>query len=254
LFSYSGKVLPTLYILDLIENAPANQTLTILEESTDTEMEVTLNISLNEQLPLNTTAVDNQHRYTQVQITWNAADLAAMTGPGTFVVHGTLTDYPEISITCTVQAVTNFIINPGLEDRGTTGQQVIPPWYAAGGAKTNQTDARTGDGHVNIWDDADFTFNFFQDVTLPAGTYELSFWCMGSEGEEPTILLYAANATTSVDIEVSDPCAVTSWPNYHFYSIQFTLTEETHVRVGIRGDGQASDWAHCDDFLLFPVE
>jgi len=150
--------------------------------------------------------------------------------------------------------VTNYVVNPGLEERGSNGQQVIPPWYATGGAKTNQTDARTGNGHVNIWDDVNFSYNFYQDIVLPAGTYQLSFWCMGASGEEPTILLYAANASTSTDILVSDPCAVTSWPNYLSYSISFTLTEETTVRIGVRGEGEAGDWAHCDDFILQPID
>ncbi len=252
LFSYSGKALPTLYILDLIENAPANQTLTILDGSVNTDMEVTLNLSLEEQLPENTTAIDSQHRYTTTAIVWNPEEVAAMTQPGTYVVHGTLAADSSVVVTCTVTAVSNFIVDPGLETKGNTKETVVAPWYATGGTKRNETDARTGKGHVNIWASADFSYNFYQDITLAAGTYQLSFWCMGKAGEEPTIHLYAAVAG-GADIMVSDHCNVSSWPNYHPYSITFTITEETIVRIGVRGEGSGGDWAHCDDFILQAV-
>jgi len=252
LFSYSGKALPSLYILDLIEAASNDIVISILPGSVVTEMDVTLNLSLDEQLPAVTSGIDNLHRYTTTNITWNQAEIDAITTSGAYVVHGTLVADSSVIIMANVTAVENYIINPGLEDRGDSGQAVVAPWYRddAQGVKTNQTDARTGQGHVNVWYSSDFDYNFYQDVLLPAGTYELSFWALGNADAQPTILLYAAIASTNVDIEVSENCVVIGWPNYKQFSITFTITEATTVRVGVRGEGVGDNWAHFDDFIL----
>jgi len=252
LFSYSGKALPTLYILDLIENADPDLVITILDGTVDTDLDVTLNVSLNETLPVTTLAIDSLHRYTIADIVWNQAEVDAIDSPGSYVVHGTLATDETVVIVADVTAVANYIVNPGLEERGTSDQDVVPPWYRddANGVKTNHTDARTGTGHVNVWDDADFAYDIWQDVELPAGTYELSFWAMGAAADQPTIFLYAAFAASGIDIEVSENCVVTWWPVYAQYTISFTLTESATVRIGVRGEGVAGNWAHFDDFIL----
>lgn len=256
LFSYTGKALPSLYIMDLIENATDDLDITILPDSVVTTLDVTLNVALNETLPTETVAIDSLHRYSKAVIVWNQSEIDAMSGPGNYVIHGTLESDSSIEIIANVQAVENYIVNPGLEERGSTGQEVIAPWYRDDdqGVKTNQTDARTGQGHVNVWYSADFDYDFYQDISLEAGTYELSFYAMGAAADQPTIYLYAANATTSVDLVVSDNCIVTSWPNYIEFSVSFTLTETTTVRIGVRGEGSGGDWAHFDDFLLIKSE
>lgn len=252
LFSYSGKALPSLYILDLIKNAPNNTQISILLGSVETTLNVTLNLSLNEKLPDSTIGINTLHQYTTTAITWNQAEIDAITKQGSYTVTGTLVADNTVTITANVTAVENYIINPGLENRGTSDQEVVAPWYRddAEGVKTNHTDPRTGKGHVNVWHSAAFDYNIYQDVVLPAGTYEFSFWAMGNADTQPTILLYVANALTTTDIVVSDNCAVIGWPNYKQFTISFTLTETTTVRVGVRGEGIADNWAHFDDFIL----
>jgi len=252
LFSYSGKALPTLYILELIANASADIEITILPGSVVTELDVTLNVSLHETLPMTTTAIDSLHRYTIADIIWDETEFNAVDSPGLYVVHGTLASDASVVIVANVTAVANYIVNPGLEDRGTSGQDVVPPWYRddANGVKTNQTDARTGTGHVNVWDDVAFDYDIYQDIELPAGTYQLSFWAMGAAAEQPTILLYAAFAASGIDLVVSDNCVVTWWPEYNQFTISFTLTEAATIRIGVRGEGAAGNWCHFDDFIL----
>ena len=256
LFSYSGKALPSLYILDLISNAPTNSEVSVLTDSVVTTIDVTLNLSLNEQLPDTTIAIDSLHRYTLAEVSWNQAEIALLVTRGQYVVHGTLVANPAVVITANVNAVENYIVNPGLEERGTSGQDVVAPWYRddAQGVKMNHTDARTGIGHVNVWYSEAFDYNIYQDVVLPAGTYEFSFWAMGNADAQPTIFLYVANALTSTDIVVSNNCVVKGWPNYEQFDAQFTLTEQTTVRVGVRGEGVSGNWSHFDDFILARID
>ncbi|MCK7489938.1 MAG: hypothetical protein MZU79_06705 [Anaerotruncus sp.] len=93
-------------------------------------MAVTINFVLDEQLPVSASAIDSLHRYTTAEIDWNEAELALMTQPGTYLVHGTLVTDESVVITCTVTAVSNYIVDPGLETKGGTTQAVVAPWYA----------------------------------------------------------------------------------------------------------------------------
>ena len=85
LFSFSGKVLPSLSVFNEMRTSTFDS-----EEITDYEQEFSsvVNLASDDGLPAFTYATTSLDRVTKVMITWNEDDVNAMAGAGDYTIHG----------------------------------------------------------------------------------------------------------------------------------------------------------------------
>lgn len=265
LFSYSGKVLPSMNVFNLMKTSTYDEE-TIL--SYDDELSILLNLRSNDTLPSSTTGYTSLDRRTQIPITWNQDEIDQMTTPGTYIIHGTIPSASgTLPVTITVEAFENYIINPSFEDDGRatsdikdfsliTGWDVIQSVQGTvkvEGKNPRQVD-NAGTNNINIYATSAFTFTLYQDTYLTAGNYRLSVWARSNNdnADRPSVVLfYGQNQTiTSSEVITYGP----GWSDWVQTILTFTITEDQTYRIGIEGGGDAQAWAHFDDFGLQKLE
>lgn len=262
LFSFSGKALPSLGVFEAMRTSTYDQeTILTLED----DLSVVINLGADETLPATTVATTNLDRRTLVPIVWDEAELAAITGAGTYVVHGTVQSGGEsVPVVCHVEAYVNYIQNGSFEDGGKVSADVkdfayVAAWDVeedvAGAVKVESKNPRTTDnaGHnnLNIWASSAYSFTLWQTVSLPAGTYSYTVWSRSADTLPAVeMFLSAGNADVASQAIVYG----SSWSEWKENTVTFTLSEPATVTVGLRGQGAASSWAHFDDFALKEVD
>ncbi len=258
LFSFSGKALPSLNVFNLMRTSTFDAEEVI---SVEDQLDVTINLATNESLPETTTAYTSLGRFTEVPITWDQSQVAAMTGPGNYVIEGTVSSPTgDITVTCNVEAFMNYIVNPGFEVDGKVGSDVkdfndVTAWNVEqdvyGAVKVESKNPRNGYNNLNIWSSSAYQFTLYQTVTLPAGTYEYSVWARSSD-TLPVVSMMVSNGSNQ--IATQSITFGSSWSEWVENVVTFTLTEETTVTIGLTGNCAAASWAHFDDFALKVVE
>jgi len=176
-------------------------------------------------------------------VTWDAAALAAVDGPGTYPVPGTTAAGVAATATVVVEAV-NHVRNPGFEDPDTS------MWALTGsGAQITATgDAAAGARALSFWDGAAFGFALSQQVTgLEPGTYTLTATAQGggtSAGDQ--VLL---GATTSAG-SASAPFALTGWKAWSTPSVPLTVGADGVATVSVTATLSGGAWGTVDEVRL----
>lgn len=262
LFSFSGKVLPSLNVFNLMRTSTFDDEQI---ETLETELSVVINIRANETLPTHTIAYTSLDRRTMVPITWNLTELATIQGAGNYTIHGTVTHGTQtLNVVCQVEAYENYLINGSFEEGGKVTADVKDfslvngcsvTQTVTGAVKVESKNPRTTDnnGHnnLNIWASAAYDFSVYQTVTLQPGTYTLIVYgrsAMNGEVHRPNVQLYVSSGNTNL-FEQAFIYGV-SWSDWQKNEMTFTLTETLTVQIGLKGSGAATAWAHFDDFAL----
>lgn len=93
---------------------------------------------------------------------------------------------------------------------------------------------------------ADYTFNIFQSLTLPAGDYTMTAWIKGAADKTTTAKLYQGESNGE-ETSVGD-----SWTEVTY---KFTLDEaQTDYEVGLSITSQSGAWICVDDVSLYGPE
>ena len=188
---------------------------------------------------------------TQVPVTWDAAQIAAIDTSvgGTYDITGTLEDGTAVTAHVEVKMI-NHVKNPSFEDSDTSMWKVT---YAGDNNPTDfqvkADDAYTGEIAFHFWsEDSDMDFSIEQDFTdLEPGTYQLFVYAQGGDvSEDSEMELYAI-----VDgEEITEPFMVAGWANWQQPTISdFKITDGT-LTIGVRMKCNAKSWGTVDDFTL----
>ena len=120
------------------------------------------------------------------------------------------------------------------------------PWTDGSGS-TSHKYFDGGNWGASAWD-----VTFKQDVTLPAGRYQLT--AVGRSSQDVALTLIGGEATAEMaHINATDGLFNRGWEQT---SVEFELTEETAVSIGVRGvTNVLHNWMSFSDFRLvqFPV-
>lgn len=258
LFSFTGKVLPTIKVFDEMSTSTFDNEQVLSYED---EMNIILNIRSNDTLPQGLIVYTNLDRRTTMPITWNQAEVDAMTEAGDYIVHGSVQNGTEtLEITCYVEAYANYFENPSFEAGGKVSNDVsdfskVDGWdvtsTVADAVRVESKNARTVDNqgfnNLNIWAGGSYDFTLYQTITLQPGTYEYSVWARSADNIPP-VSMFVRNGAT--DIKTQEVLYGASWSQWIINTFTFTITEETTVTIGIEGDCPAASWAHFEDFSL----
>lgn len=257
LFSYSGKVLPSIKVFDLMSTSSFDEELIVDYED---EMNIILNIKADDTLPSNLIVYTNLDRRTLIPITWNQSDLDSITTPGDYVVNGTIENagvsYP---VTANVEAYENYFINSSFEDGGKVPRDItdfstVNGWDVTSNvdtavkieSKNARTDDNQGFNNLNLWANTAYDFTLTQEIELEPGTYVYSVWARSADNMSP-VEMYITG--TNIDIEQSIEYGAT-WSQWVQNSFEFTITETTIITIGIKGSCPAESWSHFEDFTL----
>lgn len=167
----------------------------------------------------------------------------AVTQPG----WGNIGILPPISVEA---AETDYILNGDFEDglnnwkiEGLEGFDTEDAEYKEG---VNHSETGTKSGH--FWNKDAGTYKCTQTISsLPAGTYKLSLWSMGGDGE--SVYPY-------FDGEKGDDVQTDSgWVNWKesVYIVK-TTEEKTDVEVGFYVEINAGGWGNVDDVSFIPAD
>ena len=176
-------------------------------------------------------------------VTWDAAALAAVDGPGTYPVPGVTAAGVAAAATVVVEAV-NHVRNPGFEDADTS------MWTLTGsGAQITATgDAAAGARALSFWDAAAYGFTLSQQVTgLEPGAYTLTATGQGggtSAGDQ--LLLGAATPAGSA----SAPFALTGWKAWSTPSVPVTVGADGVATVSVAATLSGGAWGTVDEVRL----
>ena len=187
---------------------------------------------------------------TQVSVTWDEAQLAAIdtNSGGTYDITGTLED--DTTVTCHVEVkMINHIQNPSFEDADTS------MWNVTYTGDSNPTDfqvktddAYTGDVAFHFWSESDMEFAIEQEFSdLEPGTYQLLAFSQGGDMSDDSVMeLYAiVNGE-----EQTAPFMVTTYADWKNPTIpEIKITDGT-LTIGVRIKCNAKSWGTVDDFTL----
>lgn len=263
LFSYSGKVLPSLSAFKLIRSSSTVVTETAIKVRTPS-IDLTLNLAVGEQMPTTYSVETNFDAIRQMTVEWNSADVSQLDKVGSYTVHGTVLG--TYSVTANVEVIENFVVDPGYELQGAT-DALLSPWFVDYSTPAGETvcklnrkpqDVRTGTSDLNwYYGSADFTFKVKQTITLAVGTYELSTYLMAvnpSEIAHSTLYVYIKLSESNI-LTVDMKNLVKGWGSPENYYVQALISNivigsAQDVEIGLVGAGGAGAWGHIDDWTL----
>jgi len=266
LFSYTGKVLPSLATFKLMRGTQntMEETVTRVRSSS---IEITLNIAEHEQMPTTYSVETNFDAIRQAPVSWNTIDLAQLEVPGNYVVRGTVNN--TYSVSANVNVIENYIRDGGFENQGDT-DQLLAPWIIASSTpeeadvvKLNRKpqDVRSGISDLNWYhSSAVFTFDVKQEInSLPSGTYSLKTYIMAvakSEIAHDYLDVYIEINGVKTLLSMKDKVIGWGTPENYYILAQIdniSIQEGDQVSIGIQGQGQPGAWGHSDDWSLVKV-
>ncbi|MBF7076741.1 glycosyl hydrolase 53 family protein [Streptococcus sp. HF-100] len=115
--------------------------------------------------------------------------------------------------------------------------------------KRRQDTPKTGKYAMNFYNGAnDYTTGIERKITLPAGTYQFSAQIQGGDtnGSED---IYAFARAEAVNVQ-SEKVKLAGWSNWQTAKLNFTLTKETEVTLGVFVKANKGSWGTIDDLLL----
>ncbi len=265
LFSYTGKVLPSIQTFNLLRGNQRRVTEVAARVRT-TSIDITLNAANNETLPTTYYVETNLDAVRQMPVTWNLDDVD-LSVPGVYQVTGQVVE--RFNVTANVTVIQNYVVDPGFENQSMRSDNLGEPWVASTTTHSNPRDVlrlnrkaqdiRTGLQDLNWYHSRDrFHFKASQTITLEqAGTYQLTAYVMAVAPSEI--------AHEQLDIFVTLPGDVTrrydmkslirGWGTPAQFYMEGTIqdidinTNDT-ITIGIEGIAAAGAWGHVDDFEL----
>ena len=145
--------------------------------------------------------------------------------------------------TWSVGSGNNYVLNPSVEaDR--VAQSTMAGWTSSANV------ANHSGGHTGRWSMAQsassaYTASFYQNISLPNGTYTLSAWVKSSGGQN-SANLYAKNFGAS-ELDRSINQSIGNWTQVSITGI--TVTNGS-IQVGVASNANAGNWVYADDFSL----
>ncbi|MEV6855170.1 family 43 glycosylhydrolase [Streptomyces microflavus] len=126
----------------------------------------------------------------------------------------------------------------------------VPHWdtsKAAGTAKVEESSQGAGRRQLALWDDADYTAWVSQQVSLPDGTYELSFDYRSSGGQRSAYFEVKGHGSAAVPVHLN--AKQDTWATK---KVTFTVTSG-RANLGLWSDSPAGKWLNIDNVAVWPA-
>jgi len=203
-------------------------------------------------LPAAVTAVNNDGSTADIPVTWEEADLSAISAGalGTYSVAGTAEGFP---VTCYIDVVEeNYLDNPGFEDADTSMWTVTA---IASGIQTDfqkkRVDAHSGEYALHFWNADAVEWRAEQTVSgLKPGNYRFALSAQGGDiGGSAELYIYAI----ADGVTYTMPFTLTGWVDWQQPAIEAFPVAGGEVTVGVYVRCAGGGWGTLDDWLLNPA-
>lgn len=251
LFDFAGHPLPSLKTFALVRTG--NAVTPVPDAIRDTELTVRLGETVT--LPDTVHAIYTDGSEQEIAVTWESADLAAMSAgePQTYTIKGTAGDMETICRVAMVAA--NYVDNYSFEDADRSMWQIenVNDKTTQIDFQERALDAVTGDFSLHFWGETGTDFIASQEIAgMPAGTYRFSLSIQGgfsSDDDSQDITIFCKVG----DKEYSAPASITKWAEWSQPEITgISVAEGDKVTVGVHVSAGAQSWGTVDDVLFNP--
>ena len=269
-FDYDGNALSSLYTYRHIQEGDcfAEEVYGKLFEN---EKNVTVNLSADWALPAKVRAVTNFGAYRDVPVVWAESEVAAITKPGNYVVHGVAEGQ---DMTLYVRAEQNFIKDPDFELQGCTTEAGLRQdhWKleTTTGYKDfgdchieakNEFSSEKGNQYLHWYSSSDFAFTLSQDLgEVPAGKYNFGFQMLASyyAGEASAKPYTEGKLIVTIDGVEKAFDILTSFQGHGAGIVTIDkspieLAADSQVSIAFKVAGGPGAWGHADNFYFSAV-
>lgn len=256
MFDFTGKPLESLKTWALVRTG--NEIVTVPDAVKDSEVTVKLGEPIK--LPDKAFAIYTDGSEQAIDVTWEAADLEAMTNgePATYTVKGTAGGSETVCRIAVVDA--NYAVNYSFEDEDRS------MWIIENiNNKTTQIDyqkkaldATTGEYAFHFWGENGSELRAYQKVTdIPAGKYTLSASVQGGidsgdDAQDIYIFAYAGDDEENMVKASAELSGYANWQNPKTAAVE--VPEGGTVTIGVYIKAGNGSWGTVDDFMLNPAK
>lgn len=249
LFDFTGHPLATLNIFNYVKTGTvAPVTVSAIEEPS-----VTTELGVAVELPATVQVSYSDGTKVDVNVTWNAEQLATAlaTGVGTYTINGTLTideESGETNCTLVIKPV-NLLPNFGFEDSDTS------MWTITGdciGIKADSSNVMSGSYCLHFWSGSAASYSVEQKLVLDAGVYSFGTFLEGGDaGENDVFKAYVVNGHETLEAL----SGVSGWQTWREAVVENIIVKEdnTEITVGVMAEISANAWGAWDDLYLYRI-
>ena len=253
MFDFTGKPLESLKTFALVYTG--NDVKAVPDAIKDTNMIVKLGEKV--ELPAKVSAIYTDGSEKEIDVTWEAADLEAMSAgqPAQYTVKGVADGFETFCYISMVDA--NYVENYSFEDEDRSMWTLvnIDDKTTELSFQQKQMDAVTGEYSVHFWGENGTAFDLSQKINdLAAGKYSFTASVQGGfETADETHDIYIYVKVN--DKEYKANATLKGWVVWDNPKIDLIeVPEGAEVTVGIHATAAAGSWGTVDDFLLNPVK
>ncbi len=256
MFDFEGNPLASLNVYKYVltgATAPKK-----LDAVTSSSIDASEGEDIAEKLPAKVECIYNDGTKEKLDVVWNPADIAAITGFGIFKVNGTVTKAAEdgtdvvLNAVCTVNVSPKNLLIEGDFEGENGGRDV---WNITGKTealnKSLSENPRTGKQCLAFYHAEDYELTVTQSVTVETpGKYKAFMYLQGGNEGDATAKIKLSNDTKETFTE--DEAGVKGWKvwqNPTVDEVQAQIGDVLTVTITITGKG--TSWGSVDDVYLY---
>ncbi|MBQ4310274.1 MAG: glycosyl hydrolase 53 family protein [Oscillospiraceae bacterium] len=254
MFGFDGKPLESLKTWALVYTG--NEIEAVPDAIKDSELSVKLGEPIT--LPDKAYAIYTDGSEQTIDVTWEAADLEAMTNgePQTYTIKGTAGGMDTVCRVAMVDA--NYSVNYSFEDEDRSMWTIenINDKTTQIDYQKKALDAVTGDYALHFWGENGTEFRAYQKVTdIPAGKYSLTASVQGGidggdDAQDIYIFAYTGDDEGTIKTASAELSGYADWQHPKVSDI--IVNEGDTVTIGVYVKAGKGSWGTIDDFLLNP--
>jgi len=265
-FSYTGKTLASASTYKHIQDADKTAAETIMG-LVKTAFSVNVNLrAASWSLPTTVQGYSNTGAYRDLDVTWDAVEIAKITEDGTYTIPGVASGF---AVTMTVIAESNWVQDYSFENQTMTGQEaaVSAPWsvsdntdygkYGTGHIESKGEGNLDGNKYFHWYNSVAFTWTISQTLTVDwSGKYRLRTYLMANDASGYTSMDLWIQIGGSAKIVVSMLSQCKGWNSDLEVGMQkceiadIEIPAGSSVSFGLSCSGAASSWGHNDLWSL----
>lgn len=265
LFSYNGRMLPSLKTFALLKGNQSEVTEAAVKART-TSITVTLNAAAKETLPDTFLVETNLDAIRPYKVTWDATQVLSLDTPGEYEIDGVVLTLFNVKAYVTV--IENYVLDPSFEKQGSS-DRIVSPWVATSTTHpddvnrvvklnrksgdvlhgttslnwyhSNQTFAFKVSQEITLEESGDYTFNAFVMAIAPDTSAHTMLQIFVIKGDQRKLIYDLKNLVFGWGTPVN---------NYVKGEIIFSVNAGEKISIGIEGSAPRQTWGHADAFSL----
>ena len=254
LFDFEGNPLKSLNVFKYVDTGAVVGSIDDKYIVAANSLSADIELGSTDGLPTKVTCKLSDGTSEEVDVAWDAAEIAAMKKIGTYIIHGTATYTNALgktstyAVTCTVNVLPKNLLTQGGFEGGRDA------WTLSGSGYTDKEseDPRSGENSLHFYSESDIAFTAQQSVTVSeTGIYEGYMYIQGGDvGDAQEMTYTVLNETTGAS--KTDSVTLDGWANWKqalVKGVAASAGDKLTVTVSVKA--AANGWGTIDDVYLY---